>query len=87
MKRRQLYLDDDMWIALQIRARQYKTTISELIRQAVREKFLPGAKRKEAMPSAIGLRKDRTDLPETERYVRQLRKGSRLNRVARRAKS
>jgi hypothetical protein len=82
MRRTQLYLDDDVWKTLQIHARQSHSTISELVRQAVREKYLNNAsKRKEALLSVVGIWKNRTDLPDTETYVRGLRKGERLKRI------
>jgi hypothetical protein len=82
MKRTQLYMDDEVWKALQIRAKQSKSTISELVRQAVREKYLDKkAERREAMLSAIGLWKNRIDLPDTETYVRALRDDDRLTRI------
>ena len=37
--------------------------------------------RRAAMMAAVGLWKDRTDLPDTETYVRNLRKGTRLARL------
>jgi hypothetical protein len=40
------------------------------------------AGRKEALLSAIGLWRDRTDLPDTQTYVRSLRKGNRLQRIS-----
>jgi Ribbon-helix-helix protein, copG family len=83
MKRTQLYLDDDMWKALHIRSRQSGTPISELVRQAVRDKYgNPLAHRRQAMQAWVGLWKDRSDLPDSETYVRQLRKGGRLRRIA-----
>jgi hypothetical protein len=82
MKRTQLYLNEDIWKALHIRARQRKTTISDLVRQAVREKYgNSSADRKQAMQALVGLWKERKDLPDTEQYVRQLRKGKRLRRI------
>jgi predicted transcriptional regulator len=82
MKRTQHYMDDEVWKALQIRAKQSKSTISELVRQAVREKYLDKkAERREAMLSAIGLWKNRIDLPDTETYVRALRDDDRLTRI------
>jgi len=39
------------------------------------------AKREEALLSVVGIWKDRTDLPDTETYLRSLRKGSRLARL------
>ncbi len=37
--------------------------------------------RKKALLSAIGIWKDRTDLPDTETYVRRLRKDTRWKRL------
>ena len=83
MKRTQLYLNEDTWKALHIRARQRKTSISELVRQAVREKYgRSAADRREAMQAFVGIWKDREDLPDSEQYVRRLRKGKRLRRIA-----
>lgn len=82
MKRTQLYLEEDVWKALHIQARQARCTVSELVRKAVREKFLDSAvKRKEALLSVIGIWKDRTDLPETSVYIRRLRDDDRLKRL------
>jgi predicted transcriptional regulator len=84
MKRTQLYLEDDLWKTLHILARQSGSTVSELARKALREKYLGDtAKRKESLLSAIGLWKDRTDLPDTEEYVRGLRKDDRHRRISR----
>jgi hypothetical protein len=76
-------LNEDMWKALHIRARQGKTSISELVRQAVREKYGgSAADRREAMQAFVGIWKDREDLADSEQYVRRLRKGKRLRRIA-----
>ena len=83
MRRTQLYLDDDLWKLLHLIARQSGGTISELVRNAVREKYSQDrARRKEACEAIIGLWKDRTDIGETEDYVRDLRRSSRLERLA-----
>ncbi len=83
MRRTQLYLDDDLWKTLHVLARQSGDTVSELVRKAVREKYADNASsRKKGLLSAIGLWKDRADLPDTDRYVRSLRKGSRLKRLS-----
>ena len=37
--------------------------------------------RRAAMLGAVGLWKDRTDLPDTETYIRNLRQGDRLERL------
>jgi hypothetical protein len=73
VKRTQLYLDDDLWETLHILARQSRSTVSELVRNAIREKYVgDAASRKTALLSAIGLWKDRTDLPNAQTYVRNL---------------
>jgi len=83
MKRTQLYLQEDIWNALHVRSRLQGTSISELVRQAILEKYGdPPASRKEAMRAIVGLRKDRRDLPDTARYVRNLRKGKRPRRIS-----
>jgi hypothetical protein len=82
MKRTQLYLDEDLWQALHTKAAIEKTTISDLVRTAARERYLEDSeKRREALMGIVGIWKDRTDLPDTETYVRSLRKGSRLKRL------
>ena len=82
MRRTQLYLDNDLWEALHTRALLDSTSISELVRTAARERYMEDFdKRKEALLGIVGIWKDRTDLPETETYVRNLRKGTRLKRL------
>jgi len=82
MRRTQLYLDDELWGTLRIHSQQAGTSVSDLVRQAVREKYLSGlAHRQQAMQAFAGIWKDRTDLPDSQTYVRALRKGSRLKRV------
>ena len=83
MKRTQLYLHENIWKVLHLRSRQQGTSISELVRQAVREKYGNSpANRKDAMQALVGLRKHRRDLLDTETYVRKLRKGKRLRRIS-----
>ncbi len=82
MKRTQLYLDEDLWQALHTRAAIEKTTVSDLVRTAARERYFEDSeKRRKALMGIVGIWKDRTDLPDTETYVRNLRKGSRLKRL------
>jgi Arc/MetJ family transcription regulator len=82
MKRTQLYLDEDLWQALHTRAAIEKTTVSDLVRTAARERYLEDSeKRRQALMGIVGIWKDRTDLPDTETYVRSLRKGTRLKRL------
>ncbi|HWG37450.1 MAG TPA: ribbon-helix-helix protein, CopG family [Terriglobales bacterium] len=78
MRRTQLYLEEPMWKALSIRAKQQQTTVSELVREAVQEKYAAtGVAREAAMNALIGIWADRTDLPSTEEYVRTLRRSPR----------
>jgi hypothetical protein len=82
MKRTQLYLHEDIWKALHIRAREQRTSISELVRRAVRDKYgRSSAGRNQAMQAFVGMWKDRRDLSDSSAYVRRLRKGSRLKRI------
>ncbi len=83
MKRTQLYLHEDIWKALHVRSQQQGTSISELVRQAVRDKYGSSpARRRQAMQAFVGIWKDRKDLPDSTAYVRQLRKGKRLRRIS-----
>lgn len=78
MRRTQLYLDDDLWQALHNRAHSEGTTISEMVRQAARERYLPNSnQRQEAMQDFIGTRKGRPELRNPVAYVRRLRRGTR----------
>jgi hypothetical protein len=53
------------------------------VRNAIREKYSQNnARRKEACEAIVGLWKDRTDIGETDDYVRDLRRSSRLERLA-----
>lgn len=82
MKRTQLYLNADLWKALHVRSQQQGTSISELVRQAVRDKYGSSpASRRQAMQALVGIWKDRKDLPDATAYVRRLRKGNRLKRI------
>ncbi|HVA64565.1 MAG TPA: ribbon-helix-helix protein, CopG family [Terriglobales bacterium] len=83
MRRTQLYLEDELWQALRLQARQQGVTVSELARRALREKYLPAAARRQALLAWAGAWKDRSDLPDTEAYIRDLRGGKRLDRLSR----
>ena len=82
MRRTQLYLEDDLWQALQLRARQSGATMSALVRKAIRDVYIGAATdRKAAMAGIIGLWKDRDDIGPIGKYIRQLRKGSRRKQM------
>ncbi|MBI1786250.1 MAG: CopG family transcriptional regulator [Acidobacteria bacterium] len=85
MRRTQLYLEEDVWQVLHILARQSGSSVSDLVRKAVRDKYLSrGEGRRQALHSIVGIWKDRTDLPDTENYVRSLRKDdARFKRILR----
>ena len=62
------------------RAKTEKTTISELVRQAVRERYLGDLdKRREAMQSFVEIRKAHAEDHDARVEVRRLRRGSRLD--------
>ena len=78
MRRIWLYVDDDLWQALNARARSDGTTISELLRQAARERYLGKLdERKRAMQTFIGIRKNRPEFRDSDAYLRRLRRDRR----------
>jgi hypothetical protein len=82
MRRTQLYLDDHLWNALHASARSRRTTISELVREALRDRYL--AKRDEqmkAMQEFVGIRNARSEPFDAVKYVQSLRRGHRLDRL------
>jgi len=82
MRRTQLYLDESLWSALHRQAHLEKTTISELVRRAARERYLEGMEeRRSAMRALVGLRARREDIQDTEKYLRDLRKSDRIERL------
>ena len=82
MKRTQLYLDEDLWTALHEHARQQKTTVSDLVRRAARDRYMGNLdERRAAMMGIVGLWKNRSDLEDTESYIRNLRDDDRMERM------
>ena len=82
MRRTQLYLEEDVWNTLHAIARESHTSISELVRQAVRERYVAGsAQRKLAMEAIVGIRKDRPEFKDSVGYIQRLRRGKRLERI------
>lgn len=85
MRRTQLYLDDHLWNALHAHARNRKTSISELVREAVRDRYF--GKRDEqmkAMQEFVGIGHDRSQPLDAVEYVRSLRRGNRVDRLHKR---
>jgi len=81
MRRTQLFLDDDLWDVLRARAREEGTTVSDLVRQAARERYLGKLEeRRQAMQALVGIRKDRSELSDSVEYVRRLRHGRRVGK-------
>jgi hypothetical protein len=82
MRRTQLYLEDDLWAALHTKALLEGATISELVRVAVRERYMGNlAERRVAMLGVVGLWKNRTDLEDAEPFIRNLRDDDRQERL------
>jgi hypothetical protein len=83
MKRTQLYLDDDMAKVLATVSRQRGTTVSELVRECVRDKFAERQPidRASLVRQVAGVWKHRRDLGATETYVRTLRHDTRRRRL------
>jgi hypothetical protein len=82
MRRTQLYLDEHLWNALHARALSRKTSVSELVREAVRERYL--GRREEqskAMQEFVGIRGKRTEPIDAVAYIQKLRRGGRLDRI------
>jgi Arc/MetJ family transcription regulator len=74
MRRTQLYLEDDLWEALQATALLQGTTVSELVRVAVRERYMGNLEeRRAAMLGIVGLWKDRPGMEDAESSIRNLR--------------
>src|SRR5258708_2540823 len=85
VRRTQLYLDDQLWSALHARARTQMTTVSELVRQAVRERYLGSREQcMKAMQDFVGTRKTPPSALAAVEEVRSLRRGSRIDRFAER---
>lgn len=82
MRRTQLYLDEDLWSALHARARSQRTTVSKLVRAAVRERYLGNHReRMKAMQAFVGIHKSGSEMPDAVDIVRNLRRGDRLARL------
>jgi len=82
MRRTQLYLEDDLWAALHAKALLEGATISELVRVAVRERYMENlAERRAAMLGIVGLWKKRASVADVESFIRNLRDDDRLGRM------
>jgi hypothetical protein len=82
MRRTQLYLEDDVWAALHAKALLEGATVSELVRIAVRERYMGNlAERRAAMLGIVGLWKDRAGMEDAESFIRNLRDDDRPQRL------
>jgi hypothetical protein len=82
MRRTQLYLDDHLWNALHSRAESRKTTVSQLVREAVRERYLGKQDQQmKAMQEFVGIGKEHSEPLDAVEYVQTLRRGDRLDRL------
>ena len=83
MKRTQLYLDEQMARTLAALSRQKGTTVSELVRESVQEKYMSkvDVDKVSLARQLSGIWRDRKDLEEIDQTVRGLRKGRRLKRL------
>ncbi len=82
VRRTQLYLEDDVWKILHARARGAGSTVSDLVRRAVREKYVGALdKRRAAMRAFIGIRAGRSEFADSDAYLRELRRGVRIQRA------
>jgi hypothetical protein len=80
MKRTQLYLDERLLDVLKVQARMSKSTVSDVVAQVLREKYL-SPRRIEILKSMVGLWKDRDDMGDSTEYVRKLRRTRRSERI------
>jgi hypothetical protein len=84
MRRTQLYLDDNLWNVLHESARSRNTSVSELMREAVRERYLgKRGEQMKAMQEFVGVGRDRSGIPDAVEYVRSLRQSDRMKRLRR----
>lgn len=83
MKRTQLYLDEVMARTLAALSRQKGTTVSELVRESVQEKYMSKKEmdRVSLAKQLSGIWRGRKDLEEIDQTVRRLRRGKRLKRL------
>jgi hypothetical protein len=83
MNRTQLYIDEEMARTLATLSRQKGISISELVRESLRERYTYGKDIEKAALARIlvGIWKNRADLKDVHSLVRRLRKGSRSKRL------
>jgi hypothetical protein len=82
MKRTQLYIDEEMARTLNTLSRRKGITVSELVRESLRERSMQGKEMEKAAlaRTLVGIWKIRADLKDIRSVVRRFRKGSRIKR-------
>ena len=83
MKRTQLYLDEELARTLAALSRQTGKTVSQLVRESVREKYMgrKGVDKVSLARRLAGVWGTRKDLQDIDRFLRRLRRGARLKRA------
>ena len=84
MKRTQLYIDESLFRLLMLVSLEQKTTVSDLVRKAIEKVYGRRARsrnRVKSLQAAFGIWKNRTDLPDTDTYIRSLRSDTRSKRL------
>lgn len=80
VKRTQLYLDERLWAVIKVHARISKSTVSDVMRQTLQEKYL-SPRRTDILKSMVGLWKEHDSKVDSTEYVRRLRKDRRSESV------
>lgn len=85
MKRIQIYLKNEQYNNLIIESKKTSKTMSELIREAVNNKFSITKKTgfNEVVDSTAGLWKDRRDIKSSKDYINNIRKDERIDNLYR----
>ncbi len=83
MKRTQLYLGEEMARTLAVLSRQKGTTVSELVRESVQERYMnkKDIDKVSLARQLSGIWRNRKDLRAIDQTIRRLRKGTRLKRL------
>jgi predicted DNA-binding protein len=85
MKRTQIYLEDQQRRKLDQVAKRTRRTVSELIREAIDSRYATSPKEDflaALRAGAFGVWKQRADLGPTASYLRRVRRGKRIDRLA-----
>ena len=83
MRRTQIYLSTEQWKTLHALSFRTHQSMSGLIRAALDRFYIRGKRRDfgKTLDLISGLWADRKDIPDTDAYIRDLRKDTRLKRL------